>query len=188
MADVTNRGAAAATPVSAPIRTEAENRRALGEIERLWGAPAGTQEGNRLDLLMILVEAYEREHHPMDPPDPIEAIKFRLEQKGYTRKDLEPMIGGSGRVAEVLGRKRPLSIQMIRKINSGLGVSLEVLIQPTVVKGKSRFYALGNVKAMKVGRSDFAIAVDKGKKVMARDAAGVVTPRTAGPVATKRAR
>ena len=117
-----------------PVRDEASHAAALLEIERLWQAPVGTPEGDRLEALSILVEAYEAKHHPIDPPDPVEAIKFRMEQLGMTRKDLEPMIGRSGRVAEVLGRKRPLSIFMIRKLNAKLGVPAEVLIRETRIR------------------------------------------------------
>src|SRR5216117_2261525 len=103
---------------------------ALAEIERLWGAPAGTPEGDRLDILATLVDAYENEHYPMDPPDPIEAIKFRMEQQGLTRRDLEGILGTRTRVAEVLNRRRGLSINMIRRLHERLGISAEVLILP----------------------------------------------------------
>ena len=88
-------------------------------------------EGDRLDVLVTLIEAYEDKHYPMDPPDPIEAIQFRMEQQGLTRKDLEPMIGTRNRIAEVLNRKRGLSIEMIRSLHDKLGISAEVLIRPT---------------------------------------------------------
>jgi len=117
-----------------PIRTEADYEAALAEIERLWGAPAGTPEGDRLDILATLVDAYENEHYPMDPPDPIEAIKFRMEQQGLTRKDLEGILGSRTRVAEVLNRRRGLSINMIRRLHKKLGISAEVLIRPTRMK------------------------------------------------------
>jgi HTH-type transcriptional regulator / antitoxin HigA len=113
-----------------PIRSEADHEAALAEIERLWGAPAGTPEGDRLDVLATLVDAYESEHYPIDPPDPIAAIEFRMEQQGLTRRDLEPMLGSRARVAEVLNRKRDLSIGMIRRLHAQLGVSAEVLIRP----------------------------------------------------------
>jgi HTH-type transcriptional regulator/antitoxin HigA len=114
-----------------PIRTEADYEAALAEIERLWGARAGTPEGDRLDILATLVDAYENEHYPMDPPDPIEAIKFRMEQQGLTRKDLEGILGTRTRVAEVLNRRRGLSINMIRRLHEKLGISAEVLLRPT---------------------------------------------------------
>ena len=114
-----------------PIRTEADLRGALAEVERLWGSRIGTPAGDRLDVLATLIDAYEAEHFPMDPPDPIEAIKFRMAQQGLTRKDLEPLIGTRTRVAEVLNRKRSLSIGMIRRLHEGLGISAEVLIRPS---------------------------------------------------------
>ena len=113
-----------------PIRSEADYDEALAEVERLWGAKLGTPEGDRLDILATLIEAYDDKHYPMDPPDPIEAIKYRMEQQGLTRKDLEPMIGTRTRVAEVLNGKRNLSITMIRNLHAKLGISAEVLIQP----------------------------------------------------------
>lgn len=114
-----------------PIRTEADYEAALAEVERLWGAKSGTPEGDRLDVLATLIDVYEAQHYPMDPPDPIEAIRFRMEQQGLTRKDLEPLIGHRGRVAEVLNRKRGLSIEMIRNLHDRLGISADVLIRPT---------------------------------------------------------
>ena len=114
-----------------PIRTKADYEKALREIERLWGAKSGTPEGDRLDVLATLIDAYEAEHYPMEPPDPVEAIKFRMEQQGLSRKDLEPLIGTRTRVAEVLNRKRGLSIGMIRRLHDRLGISAEVLIRPS---------------------------------------------------------
>ncbi|CUT12372.1 Helixturnhelix motif [Bradyrhizobium sp.] len=100
-------------------------------MERLWGAKSGTSEGDRLDVLATLIDAYEAEHDPMDPPDPIEAIKFRMEQQGLTRRDLEEIIGTRTRIAEVLNRKRGLSITMIRRLHERLGISADVLIRPS---------------------------------------------------------
>jgi HTH-type transcriptional regulator/antitoxin HigA len=116
-----------------PIRSEADYERALGEIEGLWGAALGTPEGDRLDVLVTLIDTYEDEHHPIDPPDPIEAIKFRMEQQGLTRKDLEGIIGTRTRVAEILNRRRGLSITMIRRLHEKLGISAEILIRPSRV-------------------------------------------------------
>jgi HTH-type transcriptional regulator/antitoxin HigA len=113
-----------------PIRFEADYQAALAEIERLWGAKAGTPEGDRLDVVATLIDVYEGEHEPMDPPDPIEAIKFRMEQEGLTRRDLETLLGSRARVTEVLNRKRDLSIGMIRRLHERLGISAEVLIRP----------------------------------------------------------
>lgn len=114
-----------------PIRTEADYRKALTDLEKLWGAKRGTPKGDRLDVLATLIDAYESEHYPMDPPDPIEAIKFRMESQGLTRKDLEPLIGTRTRVAEVMNRKRNLSIGMIRRLHTELGIPADVLIRPT---------------------------------------------------------
>lgn len=114
-----------------PIRTERDYEAALKEVARLWGAKSGTPDGDRLDVLATLIEAYEDKHFPMDPPDPIEAIKFRMEQQGLTRKDLEPLIGTRTRVAEVLNRRRGLSIEMIRRLHEALGIPAEILIRPT---------------------------------------------------------
>ncbi|MDH6265401.1 HTH-type transcriptional regulator/antitoxin HigA [Rhizobium sp. SG_E_25_P2] len=112
-----------------PIRTEADHDAALGEVERLWGAKSGTPEGDRLDVLATLIEVYEAKQYPMDPPDPIEAIKFRMEQQGLTRKDLEPIFGTRNRTSEILNRRRGLSIEMIRQLHAKLGISAEVLIR-----------------------------------------------------------
>ena len=114
-----------------PIRTKAGYKKALADVERLWGARSGTPEGDRLDVLATVIDAYEGEHFPMDPPDPIEAIKFRMEQQALSRKDLEPIIGTRTRVAEVLNRRRSLSIGMIRRLHDRLGISAEILIRPS---------------------------------------------------------
>ena len=114
-----------------PIRTKADHAAALTEVERLWGAKSGTPKGDRLDVLVTLIELYEAKHYPMDPPDPIDAIRFRMEQQGLTRKDLESIIGPRHRIAEVLNRRRGLSIEMIRKLHEKLGISAEVLIRPS---------------------------------------------------------
>ena len=112
-----------------PIRTENDYEAALAEVERLWGAPIGEPDGDRLAVLATLIDAYEADHYPMDPPDPVEAIQFRMEQQGLSRKDLELLIGTRTRVAEILNRKRSLSIAMIRRLHEGLGISAEVLIR-----------------------------------------------------------
>jgi HTH-type transcriptional regulator / antitoxin HigA len=114
-----------------PIRTKKDYEAALKEVERLWGTKSGTRDGDRLDVLATLIDAYEVEHYPMDPPDPIEAIKFRMEQQGLTRKDLEEIIGTRTRIAEVMNRKRGLSVGMIRRLHERLGISAEVLIRPS---------------------------------------------------------
>jgi len=113
-----------------PIKTEANHAAALREIERLWGAKKVTPEGDRLEVLTTLVEAYEQAHFPIDAPDPIEAIKFRLEQQGADRKSLIGVIGNRTRVYEVLRRDRSLSLAMIRRLNQTLNIPAEVLIRP----------------------------------------------------------
>lgn len=114
-----------------PIRNEADYDAAMADVAALWGAPSGTPEGDRLEVLATLIDAYEAKHHAMDAPDPIEAIIFRMEQQGLTRKDLEHIIGTRTRIAEVLNRKRSLSIAMIRRLHDRLGISAEVLIRPS---------------------------------------------------------
>jgi HTH-type transcriptional regulator/antitoxin HigA len=112
-----------------PIKTKADYRAALKKIETLMTARANTPEGDRLDLLVTLVEAYERKHYPLDLPDPVEAIKFRMEQMTLAPKDLVPMIGQINRVYEVLNRKRPLTLAMIRRLHRKLGIPAESLIK-----------------------------------------------------------
>jgi HTH-type transcriptional regulator/antitoxin HigA len=112
-----------------PIKTEEDYRATLLEIETLMRAEPGSPEGERLDILVTLVEAYERQHFPLELPDPVEAIKFVMDQRGLTVKDLEPMIGRSNRVYEVLNHKRPLTLKMIRKLHSELGIPAECLIR-----------------------------------------------------------
>jgi HTH-type transcriptional regulator/antitoxin HigA len=112
-----------------PIRTKADHRKALKEIEGLMSARRRTPDGERLDVLVTLVEAWERKHEPMDLPDPVEAIKFRMEQSGLGPKDLVPMIGALNRVYEVLSRKRPLTLTMIRRLHRELGIPAESLIK-----------------------------------------------------------
>jgi HTH-type transcriptional regulator/antitoxin HigA len=120
-----------------PIRTTADHEAALREIERLWGAQEGTPEGDRLDVLATLVEAYEQAHFPLDAPDPIEAIKFRLEQQGADQKALIGVIGNRTRVYEVLRRDRALSLSMIRRLNQKLKIPAEVLIRPVSVRRRN---------------------------------------------------
>ena len=113
-----------------PIRTEDDYEAALKEIERLFDAKPGTPEADRLEVLTTLTEVYEEKHYPIPLPDPVEAILYHLESRGLSRRDLEPFIGSRARVSEVLNRKRPLSMEMIRNLHNGLGISAEVLIQP----------------------------------------------------------
>lgn len=113
-----------------PIRTEKEYRAALRVVSTLVDQDPSpdTPEGERLDVLLTLIEAYERKHYPIDLPDPVEAIKFRMDQAGLSVKDLEPMIGQPNRVYEVLSHKRPLTLRMIRNLNKGLSISAQMLI------------------------------------------------------------
>lgn len=116
-----------------PIRTQADYRAAMREISTYFDnePQPGTPDGDRFDILLTLAEAYETRHFPVDLPDPVEAIKFRMEQGDLTPKDLEPMIGRMNRVYEILNRKRPLTLAMIRKLHTGLGIPAESLIKAT---------------------------------------------------------
>lgn len=116
-----------------PLHTKADHKAALAELERLWDAEPGTPDGDKFEVLAMLVDAYEREHEPILPPDPIEAIKFRLEQEGKTRKDLEPMIGSRARVSEVMTRHRKLTLPMIRALYRELKIPLDVLVAESMV-------------------------------------------------------
>ena len=113
-----------------PIRNEDDHQAALTEIERLWGADEGTPEGDRLEVLTTLVEAYERAHFPIDLPDPIQAIRFRLEQLGKDSKSLIGVIGSRTRVYEVMRGDRPLSLKMIQQLHLRFGIPAEILIRP----------------------------------------------------------
>jgi HTH-type transcriptional regulator/antitoxin HigA len=112
-----------------PIRTEADYERALRDIEALIDARPGTPAGDELDVLATLAEAYEAEHHAIDAPDPIALVEFVMEQRGIDRSDLEPLIGTRGRVSEILSRKRPLTLAMIRKLQVGLNLPADVLVR-----------------------------------------------------------
>ena len=113
-----------------PIRTEADYRAALKQVERVWRADPGTPEGDQVDILSTLIEAYEARNHPIPAPDPIAAILFMMEQKGLTRRDLEPAIGGRSRVSEILNRRRPLTLPMVRALSALLNIPIDVLVQP----------------------------------------------------------
>ena len=113
-----------------PIRNARDHDRALREIKRLWGAPRGTRESDRLEVLMALVDAYERMHYPIDPPDPIDAVRFRLEQQGVDQRALIGVIGNRTRVYEVMRGDRGLSLAMIRRLHKRFGIPAEVLIRP----------------------------------------------------------
>ncbi len=111
-----------------PIRNERDYRKVLKRIETIWTAAPGSPEFDELEILATLADVFEEHHVPIAAPDPIEAIRFRMEQLGLSRKDLEPFIGSRGRVSEVLGRRRAMSLRMIRKLHIGLGIPAEVLL------------------------------------------------------------
>ena len=117
-----------------PIKTEADYEAALKEIERLWGANYGSPEGDKLDVLTTLVEAYEEAHYPIPPPDPIEAILHYMENQGLSELDLEPYLGSHPCVLEVLNRQRSLSLDMIRKLHKELGIPADILVQPYALR------------------------------------------------------
>lgn len=117
-----------------PLRTADDHRAALAEIESLMAAEADTPEGDRLDVLVSLVEAWEARHVPVEAPDPIAAIVFMMEQKGLSRRDLEPAIGSRARVAEILNRRRALTLPMIRALSRLLGLPADVLVPGYAVR------------------------------------------------------
>lgn len=112
-----------------PIKSKKDYQAALGQIEKLFDAKPGSADGDRLDVLVTLTEAYEAKHYPIEAPTPVEAIMFAMEQQGLQRKDLEPYIGSRARVSEVMNHKRSLTLSMIRKLHSALGIPAEVLIR-----------------------------------------------------------
>jgi len=119
-----------------PLKTEADYEAALQTIDQLMDAEPDTPEGDQLDVLVTLVEAYEAKHYPIADPDPIAAIVHRIEALGLTHKELEPMLGNRDRVTEILERKRPLTLNMIRKLAKGLGIPSDILIQPYEIQKK----------------------------------------------------
>jgi HTH-type transcriptional regulator / antitoxin HigA len=122
-----------------PIRNDEDHEAALTEIERLFDAEAGSPEADKLEVLTTLVEAYEEKNYHIPLPDPIEAIAYYMESRGLSRKDLEKYIGSRARVSEVMNRKRPLTMEMIRSLHEGLGIAAEILIQPYLPPtGRSR--------------------------------------------------
>jgi HTH-type transcriptional regulator / antitoxin HigA len=120
-----------------PIRTDDDYRAALNEIDQLFDALPNTPEGDRLDILATLVEAYEAQHFPIPTPDPIEALLYFMESRDLSRRDLEPFIGSRARVSEVLNRRRPLTLEMIRKLHLELHIPAEVLIRPYSTKDRA---------------------------------------------------
>ena len=137
-----------------PIRSEADYDEALRRVEALWGSASGTAEGDELDVLVPLIDAYEREHHPIDLPNPIDAIKFRLEQQGQDYRSLIGIIGQRTRVYEVMRGARPLSLNMIRNLHRKLGIPAEVLIQSTRPPKMRPKRATGRIKrTRRIGRA-----------------------------------
>lgn len=114
-----------------PIRNDDDHLQALADIDRLWGAPPGTEDADDLEVLVTLVDAYEAQHHPIDPPDPVDALKFRMDQEDLSRADLEPLLGSRARVSEILSRKRPMTLGMIRRVHEALHIPAEILIRET---------------------------------------------------------
>jgi HTH-type transcriptional regulator/antitoxin HigA len=111
-----------------PIKNEQDYESTLAEVESLWGAEQGTEDGDKLDIWLVLIEDYENKYHQISPPDPVEAIKFRMEQMNLSRKDIEPYIGSRGRVSEILNRRRGLSLNMVRALHANLSIPLESLM------------------------------------------------------------
>ncbi|MCA3238364.1 MAG: transcriptional regulator [Curvibacter sp.] len=124
------------------IRTKKDYRAALAEVDRLWDAPAKSTAADRLDVLTLLIEQYEREHYPVPDPDPIDFLGHVMEARSLTRKDLEPYIGPRGRVSDILNRTRPLTLEMIRKLADGLKLPAEVLIRPYPLRQSEQEMAL----------------------------------------------
>jgi HTH-type transcriptional regulator/antitoxin HigA len=120
-----------------PIRTDADYQATLKEIEKLWEAEPGTPAGDRLEVLTTLVEAYEDRRYSLPTPEPVEAILYYMESRGLTRRDLEPYLGSRARVAEILNRRRSLSLTMIQKLHTGLGIPAEALIRPYKVSRRT---------------------------------------------------
>ena len=111
-----------------PIHSEQDLQAAFARLEDIWGAAPGTPESDEIEVLSILIEKYENEQYPIEPSDPVEAIRFRMEQNGMTQRDLEPFIGSSGRVSEVMNRKRRLTVPMIKRLHEGLRIPYESLL------------------------------------------------------------
>jgi HTH-type transcriptional regulator/antitoxin HigA len=112
-----------------PVKTKKDYQAAMTRLETIFDAKPGTPEGDELEVLSILIERYEQEHYPIDYPDPIEAIKFRMEQMGYSQSDLAKVVGLKSRASEILNKKRKLTLEMIRQLHGALGIPTDVLIQ-----------------------------------------------------------
>ena len=129
-----------------PIKTAVDYHEALGEIGRLFTAAPDTPGGDRLEVLVTLVQAYEDKHHRLPPPDPVEAIEYYMESRGLSRRAMEPYLGNRGRVSEILNRRRPLTLAMIRRLEEGLGIPTSILIRPyeTGPSGRTTFWRYGD--------------------------------------------
>lgn len=138
-----------------PIRTEKDHELAVKRIEELISAARGSVEGDELEVLATLVDAYEAKRHAIDAPDPVTAIQFRMEQQGLSRKDLEPLIGSRARVSEILTRKRSLTLNMVRRVKSGLGISADLLIVATPIKAR-RVYGSHKARNTQPGKTKSA--------------------------------
>lgn len=149
-----------------PIRTEQDHRIAVTRIEALMSAAPDTPEGDELEVLATLVDAYETKHDVMDAPDPMTAIQFRMEQKGLSRKDLEPFIGSRARVSEVLTGKRPLTLRMVRRVRDGLGISADLLIAPAPALNGNR--SGSRVRAGKAADRANVVKSMRGKRAAAK--------------------
>jgi len=132
-----------------PIKTEQDHHAALKRIEALMSAAPGTAEEDELDVLITLVDAYETKRFPIDAPDPIAAIEFRMEQQNLSRSALEPMIGSRGRVSEILLKKRSLTLEMVRKVSAGLQIPADLLIAPYSTANRSRTAHIARTKSRK---------------------------------------
>lgn len=130
----------------APIKSEADYAAALAAIDSLMDAEPNSPRGDQLEVLVTLVESYESKHWAIEPPDPIDAIKLRMEQRGLTRTDLRRILGGSGRVSEVLNRKRPLSVEMMRRLHAELDIPAESFMRPTKGTRQRRAAVKGETK------------------------------------------
>jgi len=135
-----------------PIKTESDYEAAMRRIEAVWGAAQGTPEGDELEVLVTLAEAYERQHYPIDLPDPVEAIKFRLQQEGKDYGALIGVIGQRTRVYEVMRRARPLSLNMIRRLHSQLEIPAEALIQPSHKAARRASRPMGSTRSRRSSR------------------------------------
>jgi HTH-type transcriptional regulator/antitoxin HigA len=148
-----------------PIRTEEDHELAITRIEQLMSAQPGTLESDELDVLATLVVAYEKEHYPPRPPKPLAAIEFGMDQQGMTRKDLEPLIGSRSRVSEILNGKRPLTLNMIRRLSAALHISADLLIAPLETKGSSGTRARSRAATARPGKKSSLVArLESGKK------------------------